>query len=179
MQDNADLQRVGALAQPDGLRDCIVNVRLHRGHQTQLIFRADIDRLHKMRRPGRLRAMQFLEVMARRAFELEAHRLAISPAHAAHGLEGKNGLDTARYIVSQQADRAGGRHRQQMTVANAVLRNRVLKLARQLQHERTGAVFDLVKLGEGALLLRDLDRRAVGGVAQRAHDLVRQVTARL
>jgi hypothetical protein len=121
--------------------------------------------------------MQSLVLATDGILNIKRHSLTVGTAHMTLGLEGQDWLNPAGDIVGQQADRAGGCHRQQVAVANAMLRDGVLKVLGELQHKGAGAVFDLIKRREWSFLLGDFDGGSVRRVANGTHDIARQLQA--
>ena len=91
----------------------------------------------------------------------------------------EGGLDAVGGVVGKsQGDGAGGRDRQQVRVAQAVLADLLAQLLGQALGERTGVQILLgVEQREGAALLGQLHRGGVRGVAQRGRNLGGHVTA--
>ena len=66
----------------------------------------------------------------------------------------KHRLDPARHVAGQQADRARGRDRQQMAVADSVAADVVANAGRKRRDEGCGGVAVAIKRGKGTLLFR-------------------------
>ena len=88
---------------------------------------------------------------------------------------GEGRFDAVRGVVGEsQADGAGGRDRQEVRIAQAVLADAVLDLLRQARGEvAAGEVHVGVEQREGAALFRQFDRIQVGAVAHVLGDLGR------
>jgi hypothetical protein len=86
---------------------------------------------------------------------------------------GERGLDAVGGVVGKgQGDGAGGRDRQQVRVAQTVLADLLAQLFGQALGERAGVeVLVGVELQEGATLFGQLDRGAVGRIAQGGRNL--------
>ncbi len=104
-------------------------------------------------------------------------RAAVGHALLARVRPGERRLDAVARVVGEgQADRAGGRDRQQVRVAQALRAHLVLQRGRQARGERAARQVEVgVEQRERAALQREIGRRVVGGVAHRLRDALRLV----
>src|SRR3990172_13237252 len=117
------------------------------GSNRQFVYR------HECRREA-------LRVSGRRAPELNGivgeaklSRNSILVEHHAPIRRSENGLQPARHIASEQADRPGRRDGNQMTVTDALFSDIAADFFRQTTNERSLKIFVAVEIGKAAFLL--------------------------
>ena len=151
----------------DGLGDRGVHKRLHRLHHRHVVGRRHLQRRDEVRGQVLHVAAQVTVQAPGVVFHLVLAAAAIGLALAARVGPGERRLDAiGRVVRKSQAHRAGGRHRQQVAVANAVLADGVLQRGRQAAGEGARSQVAIgIELGKRALFLRQGDGGGVGGVA--------------